>query len=175
MLGTILKDPIKAIDPENQTITFYLDAIGNELFEIVNDLGDVDATGPSPLTRHLSLKNMLDREVSVESFLHNQKKKRTSCDRSVDNFQRICSHGLRQLVDDKSVGSCQQTFCKLLGKTCNPQACCKSFQQVVTSLTWHNITKLTSLLQVVFKPEQACKVTTCNIKSLVIFAVYSKH
>ena len=44
------------------------------------------------------------------------------------------SHGLRQLVDDKSVASCQQTCCKLIVKTCYPQACCKLFQQVVTSL-----------------------------------------
>ena len=47
---------------------------------------------------------------------------------------RMRSHGLRQLVDDKSVASCQQTCCKLIVKTCYPQACCKLFQQVVTSL-----------------------------------------
>ena len=47
---------------------------------------------------------------------------------------RMCLHGLRQLVDDKSVASCQQTCCKLIVKTCYPQACCKLFQQVVTSL-----------------------------------------
>ena len=35
------------------------------------------------------------------------------------------SHGLRQLVDDKSVASCQQTFGKLIVKTCYPQACYK--------------------------------------------------
>ena len=30
--------------------------------------------------------------------------------------------------------SCQQTSCKLIVKTCYPQACCKLFEQVVTSL-----------------------------------------
>ena len=74
MLGTVLDDPIKAIDPEGQEITFFLDAIGNELFNIVNDRDEVDATGPSPLTRRLSLKKMLDREVSVESSLRSHKK-----------------------------------------------------------------------------------------------------
>ena len=44
------------------------------------------------------------------------------------------SHGLRQLVNDKSVASCQQTCCKLIVKTCLPQVCCKLFHQVVVSL-----------------------------------------
>ena len=43
-------------------------------------------------------------------------------------------NGLRQFVDDKSVASCQQASFKLIVKTCYPQACCKLFQQVVTSL-----------------------------------------
>ena len=47
---------------------------------------------------------------------------------------RMCSHGLRQLVDDKSVACCQQTCCKLVVKTYYPQACCKLFPQVLTSL-----------------------------------------
>ena len=47
---------------------------------------------------------------------------------------RMRSHALRQLVDDKSVASCQQTCCKLIVKTCYPQACCKLLQQVVTSV-----------------------------------------
>ena len=46
----------------------------------------------------------------------------------------MCSHGLRQLVEDKSVSSCQQTGCKLIVKTCYPQGCRKLFQQAVTSL-----------------------------------------
>ena len=50
------------------------------------------------------------------------------------NITRIGSRGLRQLVEDKSVASCQPTCCKLIVKTCYPQACCKLFQQVVTSL-----------------------------------------
>ena len=44
------------------------------------------------------------------------------------------SHGLRQLVEDKSVASCQQISSKLSVQTCYQQACCKLFQQVVTSL-----------------------------------------
>ena len=45
------------------------------------------------------------------------------------------SHGLRQLVGDKSVASFRQTACcKFIVKTCYPQACCKLFQQVVTNL-----------------------------------------
>ena len=47
---------------------------------------------------------------------------------------RMRSHALRQLVDDKSVASCQQTCCKLIVKTCYLQACCKLLQQVVISL-----------------------------------------
>ena len=35
---------------------------------------------------------------------------------------RMHSHGLRQLLDDKSVASYQQTCCKLIVKTCYPQA-----------------------------------------------------
>ena len=80
----------------------------------------------------------------------------------VDN--RIYSHGLRTLVDDKSfVASCQQTCCKLIVKTRYPHVCCKLFQQVVPSLqmtscnkpdfnrfvaTWWMM-KLASLLQLV--------------------------
>ena len=54
---------------------------------------------------------------------------------------KMCSHGLRQLVDDKSVASCQQTCCKLIVKTCYPQACCKLFQQDVISLQMANCKK----------------------------------
>ena len=32
---------------------------------------------------------------------------------------------------DKSVASYQPTCCKMIVKTCYPQACCKLFQQVV--------------------------------------------
>ena len=62
---------------------------------------------------------------------------------SVDILQQTCyqqadyrmrSHGLGQLVENKSVVSCQQTCCKLIVKTCYPRACCKLFQQVVRSL-----------------------------------------
>ena len=51
------------------------------------------------------------------------------------------SHGLRQLVDEKSVASCQQTCCKLIVQTCYQQACCKLFKQVVTSLQVTNRNK----------------------------------
>ena len=80
------------------------------------------------------------------------------------------SHGLRQLVDDKSVASCQQTCCKMIVKTCYPQACCKLFQQVVTSLQMTScnkpdfyklpatLMKLTSLLQFVDKLQQVGKI-----------------
>ena len=51
---------------------------------------------------------------------------------------RMRSHGLRQLVDEKCVASCQQTRCKLIVKTCYPHACYKLFQQVFTSLQMTN-------------------------------------
>ena len=47
---------------------------------------------------------------------------------------RMHSHGLRDLLDHKPVASCQRTCYKLTIKTCYPRACCKLFQQVVTSL-----------------------------------------
>ena len=43
-------------------------------------------------------------------------------------------YGLWQLVDDKSLASCQQACRMLIVKTCYPQACFQLFQQVVTSL-----------------------------------------
>ena len=49
----------------------------------------------------------------------------------IDAF--VHSHGLRQLVDDKSVASGQQTCCKLIVKSCYPHACCKLFRQVARS------------------------------------------
>ena len=61
-----------------------------------------------------------------------------SCNRFVINkpiYQDAFAWLLTALiVDDKPVGSCQQTCCKLIVKTCYPQACCKFFQQVITSL-----------------------------------------
>ena len=83
---------------------------------------------------------------------HNPAQNNARQDKFVDILQQICSqqvdigmrsHGLRQLVDDKSDASCQQTCCKLIVETCYPQACCKLFQQVVTSL------QMTSLILVV--------------------------
>ena len=72
---------------------------------------------------------------------HSQK--RASYNKPVDILQQTCyqqadirmrSHGLRQLVDDKSVASFQQTCCKLIVKTCNLQACCKLLQQAVCKI-----------------------------------------
>ena len=59
------------------------------------------------------------------------------------------SHGLRQLVDDKSVASCHQTCGKLIIKTCHPQVWNKLFQYFVTSLqmTRYKLLILSDLLQ----------------------------
>ena len=54
---------------------------------------------------------------------------------------RMRSHGLRQLVDNNFVASCRKTCCKMIVQTFYQQACCKLFQQVVTSL------QMTGLLQ----------------------------
>ena len=56
------------------------------------------------------------------------------------------SHGLRQVVDDKSVASCEQTCCKLIVKTY------KLFQQVITSL------------QMTSRNKPDFKQTGCNLK-----------
>ena len=80
-----------------------------------------------------------------------------SCDRfaTTNRYQDAFAIGLRQLVEDKSIASCQQTCWKLIVKTCYPQACCKLFQQVVTSLQLI----LTDLLQ----PDEIDKfVATCR-------------
>ena len=67
----------------------------------------------------------------------------TSCNNLLQQADiRMRSHGLRQLVDDKSVANCQQTCCKLIVQTCYQQARCKLFQQVVTSLQMTNCNKL---------------------------------
>ena len=88
-------------------------------------------------------KSNLHFTVFVYGFSSIHSRKRASCNNCVDNLQqtgyqqadiRMHSYGLRQLVDDKSLASCQQICYKLIVKTCYPQACCKLFQQVVTSL-----------------------------------------
>ena len=63
----------------------------------------------------------------------------TSLLTSCKNFSKqigmkMRSYGLRQLVDDKSVASCQQTCCKSIVKIFYPQACSKLVRQVVTRL-----------------------------------------
>ena len=93
------------------------------------------------------------------------------------------SHGLRQLVDDKSVASSQQTCSKLIIKTFS-QACCNLFEQVVTSLLviscnkpdfkqscWH-LMKLASLLQLIEKlqPQEARKAAAHAV--IIICIIY---
>ena len=39
-------------------------------------------------------------------------------------------HGLRLFGDDKSVTSCQETYCRLIVKICYPYGCYKLFQQL---------------------------------------------
>ena len=86
---------------------------------------------------------------------------------------RTRSHGSRQLVDDKFVASCQQTCCKLIVKTCYPQACCKLFQQVVTSLQI-NFNRLVATWQsrwnLLTSSNKPLKWATCN-KSAAFLAV----
>ena len=78
--------------------------------------------------------------LDTKAYLHRQNS--ANCNKSVDILQQSCyqqadirmrSHGLRQLVDDKSVASCQQIRCKLIVKTCYLQACCKLLQQVIST------------------------------------------
>ena len=59
------------------------------------------------------------------------------------------SHGLRQLVDDKSVASCQQTCCKVIVKTCYhglATNCFNKFKGLAASLKMARPT-LTDLLK----------------------------
>ena len=110
----------------------------------------------------------------------------TSCNNLFQQADiRMRSHGLWQLVDDKSVASCQQACCKLILKTCYPQAWCKLFQQAVTSLqmtscnkpdfnklvaTWWNWQACCNLSTSCDKP---VKLTTCN-KFVAFLAVYAR-
>ena len=84
---------------------------------------------------------------------------------------RMRSHGLRQLVDDKSVASCQRTRCKLIVKTCYPQACCNLFQQVVTSVQMTSYNKPDF---VVHKLQQAGKIDTLE-QICAVFGCVWKH
>ena len=54
---------------------------------------------------------------------------------------RMRLHGLRQLVDDKFVASCQQTCCKMIVQICWAMGLLQLFQQVVTSLQITNCNK----------------------------------
>ena len=64
-LGFIVSK-ITARDPESEIVTMSLDGIGRDILNIVDEFGIVNMTGPSPLTRRLSLKKKLDREVCLE-------------------------------------------------------------------------------------------------------------
>ena len=54
--------------------------------------------------------------------------------KSVYTFCNSPSYQQADNADKKHIASCQQTCCKLIVKTFYPKACCKLFQQVVTSL-----------------------------------------
>ncbi|CAB4035699.1 Protocadherin-like wing polarity stan, partial [Paramuricea clavata] len=60
-IGFIVSE-ITAKDPEGEKVTMSLDGIGKDILNIVDERGDVNMTGLSPLTRRLSLKKKLDRE-----------------------------------------------------------------------------------------------------------------
>ena len=115
--------------------------------------------------------------VKVLNETHAHSQKRAGCNKSVDILQQLVAqaditmhpHGLRQLVHNKSVASCQQT-------------CCKLFQQVVRSLqttscnkldfntfvaTWWNSQACCNLLT---NCNKSVKLTTCN-KSVAFLAV----
>ena len=113
----------------------------------------------------------------------------TSCNNLLQQA-KMRSHGFRQLVTtsllqvvNRFVSNCQQTCYKLIIVTCHQQACCKLFQQVVTSLqmtscnnpdlnrlvaTWWNWQACRNLLTSCNKP---VKLTTCN-NSVGFLAVY---
>ena len=86
-------------------------------------------------------------------------------------YQGGFSHGLRRLVDEKSVASCPQSCCNFIFKTCYSQARCKLFQQVVVSLQMRscnvkiNAVKLTSFLKFIINLLQVGKnmQEVCNI------------
>ena len=95
----------------------------------------------------------------------------------------VRSHRLRQLFDNKSIASYQQTCCKLIVQTCYQQACCKLFQQVVRSLqmtncnktdfnrvvaTWWNLQACCNLLT---SCNRQVKLTICNT-SVAFLAVW---
>jgi hypothetical protein len=64
-LGFIVSK-ITARDPEGENVAMSLDGIGRDILNIVDEFGIVNMTGPSPLTRKLSLKKKLDSEVCLE-------------------------------------------------------------------------------------------------------------
>ncbi|XP_028404999.1 cadherin-23-like isoform X3 [Dendronephthya gigantea] len=60
--GTLVAN-LTAVDHEGQKVTMLLDGVGQDLFIIVDQYGNKNDTGLSPLTRYLLLKKELDREA----------------------------------------------------------------------------------------------------------------
>ena len=85
---------------------------------------------------------------------------------------RMRSHHLLWLDDNKSAASCQQVWCKLIVKIFYPQAWCKLFQQLATSLQisaiWWIQQTCYNLMTTCVKP---VKSTTCS-KSVAFLVVY---
>ena len=88
----------------------------------------------------VSLLQTFESSSPLDTKAHLHRQNSANCNKSVDILQQSCyqqadirmrSRGLRQLVDDKCVASCQQACCTFIVKTCYPQACCKLFQQVI--------------------------------------------
>ena len=70
---------------------------------------------------------------------------------------RMHSHGLRQLVDDTSVASCQQTFCKFIVKTFYPQLGATSS---MTDILYCTLMKRTNLLELLTSCNKLAKFAT---------------
>ena len=104
-------------------------------------------SGTQPLPQSFASPN-LRADLPVRRLTHSRhptRDERLGTSRS--QYHDAYSHGLRQLVEDKSVASCQQIGCKLIAKICYPQACCKLFQQVEASLQMTRCLILTDLAQ----------------------------
>ena len=76
---------------------------------------------------NLSVVSCYARFIILNTDIHRAKNAQVdilqqSCYQQADIRMRL--RGLRQLVDDKSVASCQQTYCELIVKPCHPQVYC---------------------------------------------------
>ena len=82
--------------------------------------------------RYYSCRPVLSLRIFLPAFLHCQKRASCSVDilpQFLDQQIDIVSGCVRMALDGLLT-----TSCKLIVKTCYPQACCKLFQQVLTSL-----------------------------------------